>query len=93
LASVADIRFSVQALNSLTQHHTHISQHNPRAATAVLGDIRRTCDLLAEFPKIGRAIEGTSLRYILSRKYRYRIIYRIEGDAIEIRDILHPRQA
>ncbi len=90
---MADIRFSVRALTSLTHHHTHISQQNPRAATAVLGDIRRTCDLLAEFPKIGRAIDGTRLRYALSREYRYRIIYRIEGETIEIRDILHPRQA
>ena len=90
---MADIRFSVRALASLDHHHTHISQHNPRAATAVLGDIRRACDLIAEFPKIGRAIEGTSLRYVLSRKYRYRIIYRIEGETLEIRDILHPRQA
>ncbi|MCX7300392.1 MAG: type II toxin-antitoxin system RelE/ParE family toxin [Rhodobacterales bacterium] len=86
---MADILFSVRELTSLDQQHAHISQQNPRTATAVLGDIRRTCDLLAEFPKMGRAIEGTRLRYVLSRKYRYRI----EGEAVEIHDILHPRQA
>jgi plasmid stabilization system protein ParE len=90
---VAELRFSVRALASLNNQSAHIRQHNPRAATAVLDDIRRTCDLLAEFPMIGRTIEATRLRYLLSRRYRYRIIYRINGETVEIRDILHPRQA
>lgn len=90
---MADVRFSVRALASLDHHHAHITQHNPRAAAALLADIRRTCDLLAEFPMIGRAIEDTRLRYVLSRRYRYRVIYRIAGETVEIRDILHPRQA
>lgn len=90
---MAELRFSVRALDSLDHQHAHISQHNPRAANAVLDDVRRSCDLIAAFPMMGRTIEGTRLRYLLSRRYRYRIIYRIEGETVEIRDILHPRQA
>lgn len=55
-------------------------------------EINDLVTLIGTFPEMGRAIEGTSLRYHVTRKYRYRVIYRITVNAIEIRDILHRRQ-
>ena len=78
---------------SLRRHDDWLRQRNPRAADALLTEIERLCGLIAEFPELGRRIDGTSLRYHVSRSYRYRVIYRISGEGVEILDILHPRQA
>ena len=58
----------------------------------MLAEIAHLCTLIADFPEMGRAIPDTGLRYHISRKYRYRVVYRIEGDIVEIRDVLHPRR-
>ena len=41
---------------------------------------------------MGRRIESTSLRYHVTRRYRYRVIYRIVSDTVQVMDILHPKQ-
>lgn len=87
-----DPRFSRRALASLNAADAHLRPLNAKAANAVLAEIARLCALIADFPEMGRAIPGTGLRYHVSRKYRYRVVYRIAGDSVEIRDVLHPRR-
>lgn len=41
---------------------------------------------------MGRRIEGTGLRYHVTRGYRYRVIYRLRGATVEFRDVMHPRR-
>jgi hypothetical protein len=38
----------------------------------------------------GRAIPGTGLRRHVRRRYRYRLIYRVVGKLVEVRDVMHP---
>jgi plasmid stabilization system protein ParE len=93
LPGVADVRFSKRALASLTSQEDYLRQRNPNVADAVLLEISNLASLIGTFPEMGRSIDGTSLRYHVTRKYRYRIIYRITAKAVEIRDILHRRQS
>ena len=69
-----------------------IGERNQSAAKAVKAEIYRACGLISDFPEMGRQIEGTGLRYHSTRKYRYRVIYRVIAEGAEIMDILHPRQ-
>ncbi|MEM6727036.1 MAG: type II toxin-antitoxin system RelE/ParE family toxin, partial [Pseudomonadota bacterium] len=57
---------------------------------AVLDEIEAMADLLVDFPKLGRLIDDTNLRYIVTRKYRYRIVYRLEQSELRIVQVLHP---
>lgn len=58
----------------------------------MLAEIEGACALIGEYPRMGPAIPGTRLRRHVTRHYRYRVIYRIAGDVVEIRDVLHPRR-
>ena len=48
------LRFSTEATAHIANIHSHISEHNPRAATAVVERIFAATELLREFPHIGR---------------------------------------
>jgi plasmid stabilization system protein ParE len=92
LPVVPDWQISDRALRSLQSHDAFLRERSQRVADAVLAEIERTCGLIAEFPEMGRRIENTRLRFHISRRYRYRIVYRIEAGITEIRDVLHPSQ-
>ena len=79
-------------MNSLEAQDDYLRPLNPKAADAVLAELAYSCELIADFPMIGRKIEGTGLRYMVTRKYCYRVVYRAFGDVVEIREVLHPRQ-
>ncbi len=85
-----DWRLSDVALDSLEDQIVFLRPRNPAAAERVLAEIERTCTLLAEAPGTGRRIAGTASRVHITRRYRYRIIYHVTQDGIEVRDILHP---
>ena len=58
----------------------------------MLSEIERLTTLIAEFPQMGRCIDGTTLRYHVTTRYRYRVIYRACGARVEIVEVLHPRR-
>ena len=89
---VSEVLYSWRALASITAQDDWLRPLNPAAADRVLAEIDRTCRLPGDFPEIGRRIEGTSLRVHVTRQHQYRVIYRQVEDAVEIRDVLHPRQ-
>ena len=89
---MAEPRLSARALASLTAQDDYLRALNPAAADAVLSEIERLVVLIGDFPMMGRRIEGTGLRYHVTRRYRYRVVYRVAGEAVEIVEILHPRQ-
>ncbi|WP_373354465.1 type II toxin-antitoxin system RelE/ParE family toxin [Pseudoroseicyclus sp. CXY001] len=90
---MADIRWSREALADLIAQTDELESQNPQAARRLLQDVQRLADHLAQFPALGRAIDGTGLRVLLTRSYRYRLVYRVAGDAVEVIAVLHPRQA
>lgn len=70
-----------------------LALRNPDASRRLAEDVDRTCTVLAQFPLAGFAVDGTRLRCAVTLRYRYRILYRVGPDRIEVRDILHPRRA
>lgn len=89
---MADPHWSARALASLTAQDDYLRPLNPSAAGSVLSEIERLAALIAEFPQMGRRIEGTGLRYHVTARYRYRVIYRVRDARVEIVEILHPRR-
>lgn len=89
---MADPLWSARALTSLTAHDDYLRPLNPAAADAVLSEVERLAALIAEFPQMGRRIDGTGLRYHVTARYRYRLIYRGRGKRVEIVEVLHPRR-
>lgn len=89
---MADPLWSARALASLTAQDDYLRPLNPAGADAVLFEIEQVTLLIAEFPQMGRRIDGTSLRYHITGRYRYRVIYRVRGKRIEIVEVLHPRR-
>ena len=89
---MADLLWSRRAIASLAAQDDWLRPLNPDAADSVLSEIERSAGLLAEFPDIGRRIEGTSLRCHVTRRYRFRIVYRIVGVAVQVVDVMHPRR-
>lgn len=85
-----DVTFSRRAVQTIRRIDDFLSARNPDAARRVLAEIERTCELLGEFPMIGVAVPGTQLRSHITRRYRYRIVYRATAERVEIRDVLHP---
>jgi len=89
---VAEPLWSARALASLTSQDDYLRPLNPVAANAVLSEIEHLAALIADFPQMGRRIYGTSLRYHITARYRYRVIYKGRRDTVEIVEVLHPRR-
>lgn len=87
---MAEVIYAKRAVASLTSHFEYINERNPNAGREFVSEIEQTADLLGEFPKLGRAIENLPLRFHITKKFRYRIVYMTKGDRLEIRDVLHP---
>jgi plasmid stabilization system protein ParE len=89
---VADLLWSRRAIASLSAQDDWLRPKNPLAADSILREIERSAGLLAEFPDMGRRIEGTSLRCHVTRRYRFRIVYRVTGGSVQVVDVMHPRR-
>jgi plasmid stabilization system protein ParE len=90
---VADLVFSTRALGTLRSIRSWLGRRNPDAADRVIEEIERACALLREQPMMGRAIPDTTLRQHVTRRYRYRVIYRVSEDVVEVRAVLHPSRS
>jgi plasmid stabilization system protein ParE len=89
---VADLLWSRRALGSLSAQEEWLRPKNPTAADSILSEVARSAELIAEFPEMGRRIDGTGLRYHVTRRYRFRIVYRIAPEGVQVVDVMHPKQ-
>ena len=84
------LSFSRRALASLLSYDDFLRPRNAATADALKSEIEHLCELIRDFHDMGRPVPNTGLRLHISRKYRYRLVYRVSDDQIEIRDVLHP---
>ncbi|HWE62340.1 MAG TPA: type II toxin-antitoxin system RelE/ParE family toxin [Chloroflexota bacterium] len=86
------LRWAPAASDDLTAAYTYIANDDPERAERVVRTIVNAAEGLVLFPLHGRAgaMPGTRER-ILSR-HPYKIVYRIQGDWIEIVRIVHMAQ-
>jgi plasmid stabilization system protein ParE len=72
------LRFSIEATAHIANIHSHISEHNPRTATAVVERIFAATELLREFPHIGREGRDPGTREWVVRGLPYIIVYELD---------------
>ena len=80
---------SPEARGDLRQILEYIGGDNPRAATTIVGDLRKACSRLADWPQLGTTCDEISigLRYFTRRSYV--IYYRPTQAGIEVVRVVH----
>lgn len=69
------VRFRREAEHDLREIIAWYEGVAPDSLPAITGDIWRAIDLVRRFPAIGMAVEGRTLRRIVTRRYRFKIAY------------------
>ncbi len=84
------IIWSPTALNDLDDIAAYISRDSQAYAAGVIERILDAADRLADFPRMGRVVpefDQDDIRELIV--YQYRVIFEIEGDAINIATVVH----
>ena len=74
------LMFLPTAEDDLQSIYDLIAEDAPRAALDFVEDIRRRCEPLAEFPRMGRSANGRTFRISFDRKVR--VTYRVSSSAV-----------
>jgi toxin ParE1/3/4 len=87
---MVDIRWSIGALEDIESISSYISQDYPEKASEIVKGILEKIEQLKQFPKLGRKFPDRTderIREIIFKKYR--IVYEIREEIIEILVIAH----
>ena len=68
-------------MNSIVRYYENIA---PGLSTRIVADIRERIEGLRHFPRSGEWVKVADVHRVLSRRYRYKIAYRVTDRAIEI---------
>ena len=90
---VTEVRYSRRAMHSLRAAERYLRARSPKAAQGFRDEIAFVVDLIANFPEMCPIVARDELRCHVTRRFKYRITYRVVGTAIEIRDVLHPSRS
>jgi plasmid stabilization system protein ParE len=82
-----NIRYSLVAERALADIEKYYTNFSKGACSNVLNDIDSVIDLLSGQPEIGRLHASKKFRLIVTAKYRFVIIYRLDSDYVSILDI------
>ncbi|MBX9646137.1 MAG: type II toxin-antitoxin system RelE/ParE family toxin [Xanthobacteraceae bacterium] len=86
------LRFSPQAYADIVDIHEYIAQHNRRAATAVVAQIRITSLLLARYPSLGRETDIPSVRVFPTARYPYLVYHKVRQNELFVIHVRHGRR-
>lgn len=86
------VELSQHAFASLQNIDRYLRQRSPGGADNVRREIEYTLGLLADFPMTGTKLPPKDVRYTVTRKYRYRIVFRPINGVVQVLKIDHPRQ-
>ena len=84
-----EIVYTRRALRSLKDIDDYLEKRSPDGALNVRVEIERTVDLLCDQPGIGIPSGVLGVRIHPTRRYRYRIVYRVSGRTMQVLDVLH----
>ncbi len=82
--------WSPQAVADLTEIRAYIARDSDSYAAAFIQRVLTAVDLLVDFPRMGRRVpemDDDAVREVIVQ--RYRVIYRVRGEAIHIGAIVH----
>lgn len=78
------------AVEDLRELHAYIARDSETYASGFVERIILAADRLADYPKVGRIVPETNDENVRELLYqRYRIIYRVKGDSIEMLSVIH----
>lgn len=89
---MAELRWTLEALDWLENIQRYIAQDNPQAAENVVAGILQKAEVLTDFPDIGtrlRIVPEGEVRMILYGHYRIAYLYRNDTNLIEILGVFH----
>ena len=86
---MAQVLRTRQAHIDLLEIWTHMADSNPRAADRLLENIGRTCEALAEFPRMGRSRPELAPELRSIPVGDYIIFYRPVEEGIQVVRVLH----
>jgi toxin ParE1/3/4 len=88
------LRYSRRARRQLDNIHTHIQERDSVAATRVIARIRRSIDLLLDFPRLAPYGLVAGTRELVVVGLPYIVVYRLanDGTVIEILGVYHSAQ-
>ena len=76
LVYVPDAEFDLEAIYDV------IAQDSPVAALRFVEDVRRRCEMFADFPRMGRPLENGLYEFTFDR--RVRVFYAVSEDEVQI---------
>ncbi len=85
--------WTITAVAHLQAIHDYVAQNSPTYAQQLVDRLTRRSEQIATFPESGRVVpeyEANDIREVIER--RYRIIYRIKADQVDILAVLHGAQ-
>jgi|SRR5712664_102191 len=78
------------AVEDLRELHAYIARDSETYASGFVERIIVAADRLADYPKVGRIVPETNDENVRELLYqRYRIIYRVKEDSIEMLSVIH----
>jgi len=83
--------WSPESLDDLRNIAASLAPRNARAGLDALHAIRAGANRLTDYPRIGRAIDEP-FRVLGIRTTPYLIIYRVDGEAIDVIRVRHRRE-
>lgn len=89
---MAELNWSLEALDWLQEIHGYIAQDNPWAAAKVVEGIIAKAELLGTHPAIGtrlRVVPDGEVRMLLYGHYRIAYLWRPDADTIDILGVFH----
>lgn len=86
------LRYARRARTDIDGIYENISQHDRRAAGAVVRRIRAVSQLLVKYPGLGRPTDMAGVRVFPIVPFPYLIYYRVAADALEVIHVRHGRR-
>ncbi|WP_442895528.1 type II toxin-antitoxin system RelE/ParE family toxin [Bradyrhizobium sp. AZCC 1719] len=86
------LRYTPRARADIAEIYQHIAQYSPRAATAVIAQIRATSRLLSEYPGLGRETDISGVQVFSTAHYPYLVYHSVRGGDLVIVHVRHARR-
>jgi plasmid stabilization system protein ParE len=86
--------FTEEAILSVRNIQSYLRSRNPTAAIAIGRAIRKSAEMLGEFPGLGRRQSRAGIRKLVIPRYGYLIYFKVyaEDEEVRILFIQHPKQ-
>ena len=78
------IKFRRRADRDIEQIIAYYLRLAPETVPTIAADIDRSLGLIEEYPERYQAVAGTAYRRLVTKRYKFKIAYRVRRDAIEI---------